>query len=1096
MLRRIRSDWPVAAAAWLLLLCATTLLTAGALYGDTVALGGLRTAIDQASLVDRSLVVTSEVPQGQLTELDAVVRKELRRALERPGGIVALVATSQAFAAASENPASVRTLTEFSSFEGIEDHATLSGGRWATPGATPQEATLSDAAAAILKLGIGDRMSLVSRLDPATHVDVVVTGTWRPDPKDAYWQADPLTLDGSIVQGSFTVAGPFVVPQVDLTTRQMGVRISCAWRGLPDPDGFGLDEVAPIRTAAEALETRIRVALPPNNQIRVATGLPRILTGVDRSVLVSRTGVLLLVVQYAVLALYAIVLVAGMLSDRRRAETALFRTRGASTAHLAAMGVLEAVLLTGSAALLAPFAALLAVRALVGSQVIGTVRTSVPGVPGDALLIDGLTAVVGVAALSLPLLQGGPNLAGVRAAIARQTSRTLARRLGLDLALVVVAGIALWQLRQYGAPLTRNARGLLGIDPLLVAAPAIGLLAGAVLATRILPRALEITEGILERGRGLVAPMGGRGLARRPLRYTRSALLLMLAASLGTFAVAHVATWTRSQGDQAAYQAGAALRMVPASDAGPDWTIASELGAFPEVGAVMPVDRLNVDAGRAVRGQPLLAVDAGLASRIVNETPGLDGAYLGGLYDQLVAGRPRPIGEVVPEGSVALALLLDAEFVGEFPDPNQPIIDLTQFPGIGTSVVIEDGLGRYYRLSGRESAFLTGLGQRIVFDLRDGSDPASRPVSPIRLLGFEITVGAPPGTAITGPVTIRALEGTSDPAANPVAGDTWRPLELAADTPGWDRRVRFGNSALQPIDVPGSPWVLTFSDETPLPPIFGGFTSQIAVNFTAHGIDVPVGAIASAGFLEATGARVGETLSASLEGSPESVHLIGQTAMYPTLDPSKPFLIVDERTLAAVRFFASGTVAPPTEWWVASADPAGVEQQIRASLDPKATIVTAANREATLLADPIPRGVIGVLGLGSWAALVFAAIGFVVSATVSTRERLGEFALLRALGLSGRQLSLWLALEHTFLLVTGILAGLALGALLAWLVLPFATLTATGAAVTPSPVIVIPPASLLPIFGGALAVLLATLLVLRQQLLAIRIGDVLRGQGE
>ena len=37
-----------------------------------------------------------------------------------------------------------------------------------------------------------------------------------------------------------------------------------------------------------------------------------------------------------------------------------------------------------------------------------------------------LKLIVGVVALSLPLLQGGPNLAGVRAAIARQTGRTLA----------------------------------------------------------------------------------------------------------------------------------------------------------------------------------------------------------------------------------------------------------------------------------------------------------------------------------------------------------------------------------------------------------------------------------------------------------------------------------------------------------------------------------------------------------------------------------------------------------------------------------------------------------------------------------------------
>ena len=45
LLHRSRSDWPVVLAAGVLLLCATVLLAAGAVYGDAVALGGLRRAV-------------------------------------------------------------------------------------------------------------------------------------------------------------------------------------------------------------------------------------------------------------------------------------------------------------------------------------------------------------------------------------------------------------------------------------------------------------------------------------------------------------------------------------------------------------------------------------------------------------------------------------------------------------------------------------------------------------------------------------------------------------------------------------------------------------------------------------------------------------------------------------------------------------------------------------------------------------------------------------------------------------------------------------------------------------------------------------------
>ena len=68
-------------------------------------------------------------------------------------------------------------------------------------------------------------------------------------------------------------------------------------------------------------------------------------------------------------------------------------------------------------------------------------------------------ALACIVALTLPTLFVSASPAGARAASGRQARTTLAQRLGLDLALVAVAGVALWQLRLYGAPLTRNVRG-------------------------------------------------------------------------------------------------------------------------------------------------------------------------------------------------------------------------------------------------------------------------------------------------------------------------------------------------------------------------------------------------------------------------------------------------------------------------------------------------------------------------------------------------------------------------------------------------------------------------------------------------------------
>jgi hypothetical protein len=269
------------------------------------------------------------------------------------------------------------------------------------------------------------------------------------------------------------------------------------------------------------------------------------------------------------------------------------------------MAFYEALLIVVPAVIVAPWLATLLVAAVSLNPALAGVGLAAPW-PGPATFaVAAGIGVLALLALTVPTLAGGVSIGGVRAVVGRQLGRTLPQRLGLDLALVLLAAVALLQLRLYGAPLTRDARGSLGVDPLLVAAPAIGLLGGAVLAIRIVPRLAELAEGLLSRGRGLVASLGGRQLARRPLRYTRAALLLVLAAALGTFAAAHAATWTRSQSDQAAFATGADVRAEPgARSAVPVWSLGEALRALPDVTVATPVVAGSVSLGSATARMP------------------------------------------------------------------------------------------------------------------------------------------------------------------------------------------------------------------------------------------------------------------------------------------------------------------------------------------------------------------------------------------------------------------------------------------------------------------------------------------------------------
>ena len=156
------------------------------------------------------------------------------------------------------------------------------------------------------------------------------------------------------------------------------------------------------------------------------------------------------------------------------------------------------------------------------------------------------------------------------------------------------------------------------------------------------------------------------------------------------------------------------------------------------------------------------------------------------------------------------------------------------------------------------------------------------------------------------------------------------------------------------------------------------------------------------------------------------------------------------------------------------------------------SLVSRSERTSALTGDPVALGVIGALAIGSTAALIVAIIGFVVSAVVSTRERLGEFALLRALGLSPAQLSAWLAIENAFLLAAGIVAGTGLGLVLSWLVLPFVTLTSEARIVVPPVLVEIPWLAIGIVHLLAAVALLVTVVVIGGILRRVPVSGVLR----
>ena len=1116
-LHRSRADWPIVAAAWLITLLAAVLFSAGLIYPSAAAEAGLRRALADAPVEDAQIVVSLYGDAEDAGGLDAVVTPELTSATAALSGtIVRDWQGSQTLALPALPASDPDDQAIVGSMDGLADHATLVAGAWPVDvddPTAPIEVVVAGAVAQELGLEVGQEIALVGRrANEPIAVPTRVVGVFSIDSvDDPYWNGDEQLLAGIRDNSQYRTFGPFLTTRSDLLTLPGVPSLRLQWRIMPGFERLNVDDAGPLRTHVDAMAGLLQTA--SGEDFRVVSGLPQILADAERSLLVSRTGVLLLVAQLSILAAYAIILTASLLVDHRRLDTAMLRSRGAGTAQIAALGLAEGLLLAIPAVLVAPWLAVAALEVLNVAGPLAEVGLRIsPRVTLEGYLAGGAAGMVSAVLLALPAVLSRRGFAAEQGGLSRQETRTFGQRMGIDIALLAVTGVALWQLRFYGAPLTQTIQGGLGLDPLLVAAPAIGLLAGGVVALRTLPLVAEAVEAAVSRGRGLVGTLSSRQLARRPLRYTRAALLLMLAMSMGVFSLSYAATWSGSQLDQAAYQAGADVRVSPSisSSGVPSWAIPATYAALPGAGEVSPVQRISDGVTFAAAGSAdLLALDAGTAAGIVLVREDASGRPLGEMLPALRDGRPEPSLPALPEGAAWLRIVprVDLGWLGEivYDDETGEIefrpVDPATVTGIRVSAnaIVRDGRGLLHRVA---SAFVP-LDAQLSFDLplqptTEANAGAVRElgaglVGPVALAGLGVDVSLP-GELSSNDATI----GVAEVSAATDPGGAWTPVPLAAGT--WDSKVAQGTGVF--VDVPTTQVggiAVEIGELSPITDIFGNAGGPAArVIFApaavAAAIDV-VPVIVNQAFLEGTATAPGDVVPATLDREVRQLRISGVIDTFPTTDPTRPLVIVDQATLGLLRLAATSDTRNPSEWWISTAtddDAEALAGVLRSAPFLSAEVVTAVGRARSLSTDPVALAIIGALALGFVTTGLFAVVGLTASAAVSARQRRTEFALLRALGLSGRQLSGSLWLENGSLVFVSLLAGTALGLLIGWLALPFVTVTQQAGAPIPSVLVHVPWDRIVLLDVVSALALGAAVLVLGGVLRRLGVGSVLR----
>jgi hypothetical protein len=1072
VLLRVRAHRLLLSAALLAVLLTTCVLASLAAFSGSVGDAALRHTLGGRDAAAAALTVTAKIPpERREAAEEAVVRGAERsfdglpvtvRGLQRSGPY-ALPRSRQDPAARKGEP----DLTHFASLDATRV-TMVSGTRPGPADAGAVPVALPEVAARQLDLKPGARLTLTDRLSDKP-IAVRLTGLYRPaDTTDPYWQLDSLGGRGvrSLV---FTTYGPLLAHPSVLTSGRVAAG-DTAWLATADFRTVTTDRIGALRATATSGPESLTKEPAFVSGATVRTSLPTVLAQSERALLVARSTLLIVAVQLVLLAGYALLLVARLLSTERSGETDLLRARGASRGRIVSLAFVEALLLALPAALCAPLLSGPLTRLLAEHSALARSGLRLGEAPtAQVWLVAAGVAVCCAAAVVAPALAAASGALRLRRA--RGGALPAPVRAGADVGLLAVAAVAYWQLdRQTGSAgggaISGDREGDLGIDPLLVVAPALALLAGTVLTLRLLPPAARLAERRAAGGRGLPAALAGWQFSRRPLRGAGPVLLLVLAVAMGMLAIGQSASWDRSQSDQADFRTGASVRVTDNGTGRP-----GDIGLYasvPGVREAAPAHRAPL-ALSGNRTATVLAIDTARADEQLLLRDDLADEPPGSLLGASSAAKTVRPGVVLPDD--ARRLTLDLRIADETPSG-------ASLPGTApqVTVIVEDRYGLAYRMpAGRVAA--DGRVRTVTFALDESSSRGpTAPAGPLALTGLRLDGEIPDGPRRTHRLTVERLRTTG-------ADGTGRTVTAPAD-PRWEG----GYTEIQDGE-PGTPRPLrpTASGSRPLSLGYGIGPAPKAVN--AWGYPLPadfsvhvsatrpapprqIAAVATDAFLRASGAERGDVIDVTLAGESLKAEIGGTARALPTTGPGVADTVAgDGEKAAADRQNADGgallldlpmvntaiaarggSSLRPTEWWL-STEPGKAGEVAKAlrerpDADPGQVLVRDEAADE-LLGDPLGAGPRSALMAVALAAAALAAVGFAVSAAGSLRERSAELAVLRALGAPRRQLARLVAAEQSVLIGIALLVGIALGAVLTRAVVPLIVLT--GQATQPVP---------------------------------------------
>ena len=885
------------------------------------------------------------------------------------------------------------------------------------------------------------------------QLNVVVTGVYEPtDDEDPVWR---IWRESFHYQGTTLDFADFVIP--DDTLRQgMGAYFPSmgaeyAWLLDTNVSSIHPSDTPRIRGAVDHLVGELKANV---DGFRFRSQLPDALERFEIELFFNRLPMFIILILIVLVVLYYVITLGSMLVEAQKPEIALLRSRGATSFQILAVFMVEAALLSAGAFVVGPLVALVTVSVIGIVPGLGELNGGDPlpvRLTADVYKLAGLGAGLTLLALMVPAIRASRlGMLRERRSRARPGRLAVVQRYYLDVGFLGIVIFLFWQLTKQGSFVATRLFGETAVNQLILAVPAIFLLAAALVLLRVFPLLLDLLGRLLASryASGLAPPaivLGIWQMSRNPAHYMQLGLLIILGAALGVFASTFASSLERSAVDQAMYESGADLRITSfaISAGGESYSVENLLAEVDGVDAVAVVNRqrsfpsggLNFDTFN------LLAVEVDDFSKVAFDREDFLPGTLEESVSRLAVDDPPPLR--LPDGTRWLSARIRV-----------PV----SRPDVGVLARISDSNGRYYYTNlGRLNPMPAAPGFTCPDEALDSKGgwcriggsilPSNqRPVEPepplyLHYIGLASYDGLSPGQMFIDDITAHVGSISQETVIEDFDSvEGWYELR-----PG---RNSLGDAITAAVDSTGEPiggvarfrWTQGGRDEA------RGFAAG------SHG---PLPALATQSLLDSYGARLGDTLHLSAQSTRFEVQVVELVDYIPTMFPNDdPFLIVSVEALhRRVNVSTAYIERHPNEYWISTSGPVGVEA-IEAVLEPRRVrfrdVIDRSEELHRAAIDPlVSAGWRALLSLAFLTVLIVAALGFLVHSRISFDSRRGEFATLRSIGLSIRQVTSLVLIEQLLVIGVAVGFGIFLGLRVGAIVMPYLANTSETGLVTP-----------------------------------------------